>query len=203
MRLFRYDKSVVVEKILTGSNTRVMLKIKVDFKLIQPDNFPDFAKKFKEFEIDAEKLLQSGDMCIIAEANGRIISCVWVALNENYVMEMEKYIRMPDSNSAYLYAVYTVPEYRGFGVAAKAIEKLLVHLKKKGVRKVYALIHPNNFSSLRCFQKVGFKRIGMVHFVRILKLKIYVCKGLTRRDHKIITEMLSNERDKSIFLLIF
>jgi ribosomal protein S18 acetylase RimI-like enzyme len=203
MSVFRYDKSVVVEKILTDTSVKTETKIEVDFKIVQPDDFPKIANKFKKLEIDAEKMFRSGDMCIVAEANGEIVHWTWVTFKENYVMEMEKKIRIPNSNSAYVYAVYTVPEYRRLGIAPKAMETLLSYLHDRGIRKVFALIHPSNFPSLRYFRKVGFKKIGMIKLIKILKLNLYVCRGETRKDYNTIVEMLSTEEDQSKFQLIY
>lgn len=47
LSVFRHDKSVVVEKILDDANVKTETKIEVDFKLVQPDDFPKMAESIR------------------------------------------------------------------------------------------------------------------------------------------------------------
>lgn len=178
--IFRMEKIFVFERTLTDLCFKAKAKAKVDVKLVQRDEFPKIANNLKKFKVDAEAIFEDGRMCAIAEIDGNLVHWTFVAFNEAYVMEIKRKIRV-STDSAYVYAVYTAPEYRGLGIASKAMEKISCCLHERGIKKAYALIHPNNFPSLRYFHKVGFKKIGKITFIEICKLKLYKCKSETKR----------------------
>jgi len=182
----------VFEKFLTtDSDIKPKTNIKVNLRLVlQPENFPSIVNKLQKFGIDAEKRFRSGDKCIVATVNGEIVHWTWVAFKEAYVGVLEKKIRVPDTNSAYVYGIYTLRKYRRLGIASKAMEALLNHLHSRGIKRVFVLIHHNNFPSIRYHQKIGFKKIGTIKFIKILKLKLYSCIGETKEDYNFISGML-------------
>ena len=202
IKVFRHGKSIVVQKNLANTNVKTQTKIEVHFELFQPDDFPKAAEKFMKLGIDAEKIFGPGDMCIVGEVAGRIVHWTWFALNGNYVMEMEKRIQMPSLDSAYVYAGYTVPEYRGLRIAPKAEEEMYNHLHNRGIKRVFGLIESSNFPSLKYHRSIGFRKIGTIRFIRILGLRLYLCRGETEKDCKTIRKLLSSEKDRSKFQLI-
>lgn len=187
--IFRREKTFVFEKTLNDFCFKAKAKVEVDVRLVQRDEFPEIANNFKKFKVDAEAIFEDGRMCAITEIDGDLVHWTFVAFNEAYVMEIERKTRV-SSDSAYLYASYTAPEYRGLGIASKTMEKILCHLNERGIKKAYALIHPNNFPSLRYYHKAGFKKIGTITFIKIYKLKLYKCKGETKKDYNTLVEML-------------
>ena len=190
--VFKREIMLVFEKMLVNTYAKIETKIEVDFKLLQDDDFPKIGGKFKKFNTNFGKMLESGNTCIIAETHGEFVHWTWVAFNEAFVTEIERKIRI-ESDSAYVYAVYTVPEYRGLGIAPKAMEKILSYLHERGNKKAYVLIRPNNFPALRYAHKVGFKKIGMIRFVKLCKLKLYRYKGETKSDCDTLIGMFSVE----------
>lgn len=194
--VFKRDILLVVEKMLADAGVKTETKVEVDLKLVQRDDFPKIASKFKKFKTNVGKMFESGNTCIVAEINGEFVHWTWVSFNEAYVTEIERKIRI-NSDSAYMYAFYTVPEYRGLRIAPKAMEKILNYLHERGIKKAYTLIRPNNFPALRYTHKVGFKKIGMIKFTKICKLKLYRCKGETKKDYNTLIEMLSIEGVRS------
>jgi len=188
--IFRTEKIFVFERTLTNLCPKAKVKVEVDVKLVQRDEFPKIANNFKKFKVDVEAIFEDGRMCAIAEIDGDLVHWTFVAFNEAYVMEIERKIRV-SSDSAYLYAGYTAPEYRGLGIASKAMVKILCYLHERGIKKAHALIHPNNFPSLRYTHKLGFKKIGTITFIKICKLKLYKCKDETKEDYNTLMKMLS------------
>lgn len=178
--VFKREKLFVIEKRLTDASFKTEAKIEVNLRLVQRDEFPKIANKFKKFEVNVEEMLEDGDVCAIAEIDGNLVHWTLVAFNDAYVGEIERKIRVsPDS--AYLYAGYTAQEYRGLGIASKAMEKILCYLHEIGIRKTYALIRHDNFPSLRYTHKAGFKKIGTIKFFKICKLKLCRYEGETKK----------------------
>lgn len=189
--IFRRDAVIVVEKILTSNNFRTKTKIEVNLKFCQQSDFAKNAAMFKRFKIDAGEMFESGNTCIVGEANGEIVHWTWIALSDVHITEIEKKIRISPS-SAWVYAGYTAPDYRGLGIAPRAMEEIFSYLRDKGIQKVYATIRPNNLSSLQYTHKIGFKKIGLIKFIKICKLKLYRCKSETKEDHDNLKRIISS-----------
>ena len=188
--IFRRKKFFVFERKLADACFKIEAKVGVDVKLVQRDDFPKIAKGFKKFRVKAKERFEMGHICIVADKQGDFVHLTWVAFNEAYVSELKRRMRI-SSNSAYAYDIYTVPEYRGLGIAPKAMEKAFSYLYKGGIRKVYICILHNNFASLRAAHKEGFRKIGAIIFTRIFKLRLYRCEGKTEEDYNKLKEMFS------------
>jgi len=185
---FRREKFYVLEKTLVDACSEIEPKVKVDVRLFHRDDLPKNAK-FK-LGIDGDEKFGTNDMCATAEIHGELVHWSWVAFNEAYVGEIERKIRI-NSDSAYVYAVYTAQEYRGLGIASKAMEKICDYLYEMGVRKVYLYTRHDNFPMLRVAHKAEYQKIGTMRFIKVCKLKLYRCKGETEKDQDTLTRMLS------------
>ncbi len=186
--IYIYNEIIVVEKKLYDTDSHAQAKILFDLRFVQKDDFPKVANRLKEFYIDLEKNFKDADICAIAEIDGVIIHLSFVALSDIYVPELLKRIRI-NSDSAYKHATYTVPEYRGFGIAPKVSEELFIDLNKRGIEKVYSLVMKSNLSSLRYWSKVGARKIGTITSIRICGFKYYRIKGITKAYHNILTNI--------------
>ena len=50
-------------------------------------------------------------------------------------------------------------KYRNMGIATKAIRKLFIFAKKKGVKKITGTNDKNNLASIKLVQKLGYKKV--------------------------------------------
>ena len=165
-------------------------RAKVDVRLAQGDDILKLSK-FKKFRGGkAEERVREGHLCFIAEKNGDIVNYAWVSLNETYVNEIERRIRL-GSDSVYRYDGYTVPEYRGMGILPTVLTKSSDYLFQNGIKEIYDIVASNNFPSLRAHQKVGSRKMGEITFIRLFKLRRYECKGETAKDCIRLKEMFS------------
>jgi len=188
--IFRREKIFVFERTLTDACFKIEAKVEVDARPAQHDDFPKISKRFKKFDTIAEERFKIGHICIVSDMHGDIVHLKWIAFNEAYAGELERKLRI-DPDSAYIYDTYTVPEYRGLGIAPKVMEKAFSYLYERGIRKVYVCIRHNNFPSLRAAQKEGFRKIGSITYTRIFMLRLYRCKGETKEDYNKLKEMFS------------
>jgi GNAT superfamily N-acetyltransferase len=182
---------IFFEKVLDDPGFKTETKLDIDVRIVQCNDFQKILDKFKELNIDVEKNYGTADIYAVAEIDGKPVHIRGVKLNWAYVGALERKIRL-SSDSAYLYGAYTVPEYRGLGVAPKVTERIFYHLKQNGIKKVYACIQSNNFPSLRYAQKVGYLKIGTITFIKIWKLKLYRFKGETKKGYDTLIKLVPN-----------
>lgn len=191
-RFLKIERLLFFEKILNVQNKKPEYKTKINVKIVLRDNFSKILAKFRELPINVEQNYGIADLCAILEINGKPVHIRGVMLNKIDIMSIERKIRI-DSDSAFLYGAYTVPEYRRQGMAQKVTDEIFCYLKQIGIRKVYAYIKKNNLPSLRYARKVGYRRIGEVKFLKILKLRLYTFKGETKHDYDTLNKIFSKK----------
>jgi ribosomal protein S18 acetylase RimI-like enzyme len=185
-RFFVREKIFAFEKSLPASS-KIEAKVEADVRLAQSIDISKLTEKFGARGM--KEGIRKGHLCFIADMDGEILHYKWVAFDEAYVSELKRKIHF-DSNSAYIYSSFTVPDYRGFGLDSKVTTKVFDYLNEQGIEKVYILVRHNNFPSQRVIQKVGYRKMGEIRFIQVLSSRKYTCKGPTEKDCKRIKEML-------------
>lgn len=191
-RFFVREKIFAFEKSLPA-RLKIEAKVEVDVRLAQSIDISKLVEKFGARGM--REGIRKGHLCFIADKDGEILHYKWVAFDEAYVSELKRNIHL-DSNSAYIYSSYTVPDYRGFGLDPKVTTKVFDYLHEKGMEKVYILVSHNNIPSLRVMQKVRYRKMGEIRFSQVLGSRKYTCEGVTERDCSKIKEMFLFQRKK-------
>jgi len=184
-RFFAREKIFVFERALPA-RSRMEARVEVDVRIAQSTDISKLAWKFGVRGM--KEGISKRHLCFVAYMDGEIVHYKWVALNEAYVSELGRKMHF-DSNSAYIYSSYTVPEYRGFGLDPKVTTEAFDYLHGKGIEKVYILVRHSNLPSLRALRKVGYRRMGEIRFSQLLGRKKYACEGVTEKDCGKIKEM--------------
>jgi GNAT superfamily N-acetyltransferase len=96
--------------------------------------------------------------CVIGVVDGCLAGIGW-AYDHTHT---GRFLRMRPGDVE-LRSVYSLPEYRGRGVAKAVIRGACWWLRNQGFKRIYAVIHPNNFASSRAFAAVGFRKTGQLH----------------------------------------
>lgn len=189
-KMFVYRKVLVFTKNAPKVGFQTVSKAEVDVRLAQGGDIPKLAR-FKTFSAgEAEERLEAGHLCFVAEKNGNIVFYLWVCFNNLYLNELEMEMRI-EPDSAHFYSNYTIPEYRGMGIATIAMARALDYLFQNGVKKIYGLIYSDNIPSQRVVKKTGFRKMGEVTLIRLFNSRRYRYKGETPEDYVKLKEMFS------------
>ena len=110
--------------------------------------------------------LRSGDMCFVARREGRIVAAAWVATHPVWVPFLGCRIDVtPDE--AHIYDKFTLPAYRGHGIANAVRTYHLKHLRRAGLLRATGAVLPENVSSLRDDTKGGFRVYGVLGRIKL------------------------------------
>ncbi len=90
---------------------------------------------------------QEGDICFVAEVDGRIVGAVWVRI-------MDDYGHVEDGVPSFAISLYK--EYRGLGIGTKLMERMLAELKSRGYKKASLAVQKANYA-VKLYKKVGFE----------------------------------------------
>jgi GNAT superfamily N-acetyltransferase len=195
LRIVSLQRLAFVEMIVLETSSKISLdalanRAKMDIRLADNGDVRKF-DRFEKFRLgEAEDRLKAGQLCFIAEKDGKIVNYTWISFHEGYVLELERKILI-DPDSAYGYDEYTDPEYRGMGILPTVLANASEHLFQNGIKRLYELVSSSNFPSLRSHQKTGARKIGKVTLLRLFNSKRYGCKGETREDFHKLKEMFS------------
>jgi RimJ/RimL family protein N-acetyltransferase len=131
------------------------------------------------FTTTIDEILDYSDICFIAKADGKMVHWTHITFKSAYIAEINKRIQ-PNSDSAYLYGIFTAKDFRKKGIASAVIEKVADYLTEKGIKKLQVIVDSHNNSMAKIVNKTGFEQIGAVKLVKIGKLKLYRYKGRTK-----------------------
>ena len=110
------------------------------FDIIYQPDLQVYVKDFGE---------QEGDVCYVAECEGRIIGVVWVRIMNDYGHVSDD---MPSL------AISLLPEYRNNGIGTALMKKMLSSLREFGYKGVSLSVQKQNYAC-SMYRKLGFKTI--------------------------------------------
>lgn len=90
---------------------------------------------------------RSGDNCLVAEVNEKIVGAVWVRI-------MNDYGHIDDETPSFAIALYK--EYRGLGIGTEMMKRMLYLLKEDGYKQASLSVQKQNYAS-KMYLKLGFE----------------------------------------------
>lgn len=179
-RIFRFLKKIIY----THSNALVF-EVPLEFNNAQSKNQKLSIKMAQindlsylievrgiKFENYAKNAFKHGDICFIAEVDGKAVACLWGRPHDIHLGWVEYDIKL-DERTISAADGYTHPKYRDKGLYAKLFVALAEYVNKheKYIR-ILGGIEPRNILSMNVHKKLGFKKIVMrIEFIRIIGIK--------------------------------
>jgi ribosomal protein S18 acetylase RimI-like enzyme len=100
--------------------------------------------------------------CYGAFVGNRIAALMWPVFQADNTRVVSRWRDLlPDE--ARISSIWADPEYRGTGLMAACLERLVDYLKGFGFRYLYAFTWVGNVSSIKLHEKLGFQVVGNVH----------------------------------------
>ncbi len=87
------------------------------------------------------------DLCLVAEADGKVLGAVWVRI-------MEDYGHIDDETPSFAISLYK--EYRGQGIGTDLMQNMLCVLRKRGFRLASLSVQKANYA-VKMYRKLGFE----------------------------------------------
>jgi len=136
----------------------------------------------------ALRCLDEGRFLLVLKDKGKVIFYQLLEFNkaEIKVLEISSFI---PAGTAYTSYLYTLPEYRGRGVASKAKPLVLKYLYDHGYRRVFNVIASNNIASQRVNKKAGLNPYQTVLYRRFLFLRYYRVKDYETNRKKLFLRL--------------
>jgi ribosomal protein S18 acetylase RimI-like enzyme len=163
--IFEFDLNNSVPTVSSQINFSIRMATKEDIDLIDEERY-DYNLKGKQY---SKERLSKGDKCFLALHNGGIIGYVWIMKND---MELSEFNHVPLSKKrVYTYKAFILKEFRGKRIRNAIDVYLFKMFRKAGKRFVICLVDKDNEPSIRCKERLGFKKIGYINQLRFFGLK--------------------------------
>ena len=162
-----YRRAIMLERLLDRPIPKLTARIPIDISLCKRDE-AQACVEHDEY-IDAQEFqhqLDVGHWYAMARYEGRFVYTRWVAPPNTTIRCLLREIRLAD-DEAYLYASYVSPDFRGKNIHPAVTSQVFQYLQNAGCRRVVTLIEPENTSSLRADNKLGYQSFGRMGYIKI------------------------------------
>ncbi len=90
---------------------------------------------------------RTGDMCLAAETDGRVVGAVWVRI-------MNDYGHIDDETPSFAISLYK--EYRNKGIGTVLMQEMLKKLIRSGYKRASLAVQKENYA-VKMYRKLGFE----------------------------------------------
>src|SRR5262245_23807561 len=156
-----------MERMPTGDLPLPPARLPVRVAPLATDELSSLALLRPELTIDTfRQRLAQGHRCFAAWHEGRMVHAGWAAPRAAWIEFLDCAFPLADGD-VYQYDSYTAPAARGMGVAALRVAWMARQLQMEGVRRLFAVVWPGNPAAFLPLEKVGYRRRGSIHVVRL------------------------------------
>jgi GNAT superfamily N-acetyltransferase len=175
-----YRRLALFELDLTGFNAVIEDRASVTLGILGEEHAGEYAALRPGGDpVEFRARLVDGHRCYAARYQGELTHVTWVAFERLWIPFLEYRIALaPDE--ACVYGVFTAPSARQQGIGSILGGYAARDSARKGYRRLLSLPGPQNRASIRLFEKLGYRRIGALGYVRLGPRRRHFCR--TKRD---------------------
>jgi GNAT superfamily N-acetyltransferase len=115
---------------------------------------------------EALSRLARGDYCVAMWHQGRIVHAGWVATRQVYIPYLERDLLLLPSD-IYSHDWYTLPSYRGRGIASARGVRMISHFRERGFRRSVMIVAAENELGAAQARTLGCRPLGRYAFLRL------------------------------------
>jgi hypothetical protein len=119
-------------------------------------------------EMDArfiERALDKGDRCYGALDGDKLVSFGWYSTRPTAVSD--ELLLHFDTDYAYMYKGYTLPEYRGKRLHGIGMARALRAYTEEGQKGLVSYVESTNFASLKSCYRMGYQDFGQIFCIKL------------------------------------
>jgi hypothetical protein len=163
---WHYRRVVVMERRLDGALPDLTARLPVRMAVLSPDELPQLAAFRPDLDPDViRRRLGQGHCCFVAWHEDRIVHAGWAATREAWVDILDCEFPL-EPGDVYQFDSYTVPAFRGSGVAGARVVWMARYFQAARMRRLFAVVWPRNEGAFRPLEKAGYLRCGSLRVVR-------------------------------------
>lgn len=138
--------------------------------------------------------LQKGLTLFILKENNKMVYFLWMEKKNAVIKGFHMPLHLPQE-IVYSSGAYTLPDYRGKGIASKIKKEVFHYLKEEGVKKVLGVDMPENTVALRINKKLGYKEYQTVTYKRYWYIRYYTVQKYSSSEYKTFITLFKAPND--------
>jgi RimJ/RimL family protein N-acetyltransferase len=152
-----------LEEPIPHAETHLPITIEL-LKKAEADEYSMFRVKVRPSEIVDR--LNAGQWCFVARHEGKLISGSWAGVHTARSYYLNREIRL-GQDEVYVYGSFTKPDFRGLFISPTIKVAMMRYFRDTGYRRMICWVSPENRPSLKALQKVGFRPLGIMGYLKI------------------------------------
>ena len=170
----KHREAIIFEKDLSEVPELIHPKIVVDMRIGKDSDLPKLRRLLPWCSARAfRNRLSRGDIFFVAQVEEEIINQIWISFKYNYMALLNREILL-EEGEAYIYHVYTAPQFRGNLVYTAVKRKALRYLKNRGYKKCFFVVNLKANQLTNNYEEIaGTHRGTTISYWRILGYKNY------------------------------
>jgi hypothetical protein len=169
----------LLEKNIDSFRHAIDAKSDLEIKIVSPADCKKAASENNwqnNFSVNINEIVEESNVCALAEVNGSLVHWTQITFGTASVAEIKRRIKI-NPESAYLHGIYTITAFRKRGITSEVIEKILMYLNERKIRRIYILIDVHNNEMLKVAEAAGFKKLGKASLFTIGSLCLFRSEG--------------------------
>ncbi len=171
--VIQIDRYIFHQRDLSVVNSEHLAQVPLVVRLLATRDAEDFAETFRQSAERVCQRLSAGDQCFIGMVGNQIVHHQWFLVSSTHChlpVESSGVALVIGPGDVYSYTGYTLPAWRGKGIAANVALVKHRYLKSLGCTRKLSYIRGDNIQAARSFGKVGnWKAERAVYTVRLFR----------------------------------
>ena len=138
--------------------------------------------------------LQDGHRLFVLKNNEKMIYCLWGQIKKITINWLDINLNIPESMIC-ITGGYTLPEYRGKGIASKLKKEIFHKFKKEGYHHILGFVDPSNFTALKIDKKLCFKEYQTITYKRYGYFRKYIVQKFNSDERKTFITLFKAPKD--------
>lgn len=139
--------------------------------------------------------LLNGHKLFVLRKDQRIIYYLWAEYKNASVWWFDNMPLCLEEDAALISGAYTIPEFRGQGIAITLKKEIFAYLKNMGIKYLIGVVHQNNIIALKIDKKLGFKEYQKIDYSRYWHIRRYKVQDFNSKEIKNFVTILKAPKD--------
>lgn len=158
------------------------------------NDYQDYSEYYGFTKREIIDRLQKGNRLFVLKENNKMLYFVWTEQKNAAIGAFRLPLHIPQ-DMLYLGSEFTSPEHRGKGIASKLKKEIFHYLKNEGVKKLLAVISPDNTTNLRMDKKLGFQEYQTINYKRYWHIRYYTVQKYNSDECKTFITLFKAPND--------
>jgi hypothetical protein len=124
---------------------------------------------------EIRRRLDQDHRCFTVWHEQQIIHAAWAVTGRVHIEYISRDLALAP-NEVYVYDAFTAPAFRGRNASPVRALALGEHFRSHGYRRLLTAVRPENKVGFRPLEKVGTRRVGVIGYVGVGRLRWHFCR---------------------------